>query len=237
MNASPLVIQASIGSRALSDGGHDDFNQGQISCRRPGDSTFMIKGATIGFDEATPDTFVRAGTGVDAPVDPHAPPELPLHQAIYAQRADVGAIVHSHAPACLVFGALDEPIREINHEGALFAGSVNRFLRTSNTVLTLDVGLEIARCLDDGMGVFLVNHGSVVVGKSVRHAVVFALLLERVCRLHLDVLATGRSFRVSDPIDVEAKREYIYADLSVRSYWEHTRRRVVRTHPEVGEWL
>ena len=41
--------QGAIGARALSTGGHDDFNQGQISCRRPGSDHFIIKGALVGF--------------------------------------------------------------------------------------------------------------------------------------------------------------------------------------------
>ncbi|MBF6352954.1 class II aldolase/adducin family protein [Nocardia higoensis] len=233
---SALVIQAAIGARALSSGGHDDFNQGQISVRRPGDGRFAIKGALVGFDEATPADFVDAAVDAAETPDPQAPPELPLHQAVYAARPDVAGIVHSHAPASLVFGALDADLVPLSHEGALLTGEVHRFHDTSNTVLTLDVGEGIAKTLDRGVGVFLVNHGSVVVGRSVRHAVVFALMLERACRLQLDALASGRPFATSNALDVAAKREYIFADLSVRSYWEHTRRRVHRLHPETTEW-
>ncbi|HEX2314166.1 MAG TPA: class II aldolase/adducin family protein [Thermomonospora sp.] len=233
---SALVRQAAVGARALSAGGHDDFNQGQISCRRPGAAHFMIKQALVGFDECTPDDFVEASVDHAAAPDPAAPPELPLHQAVYAHRPDVGAIVHSHAPAGLVFGALEEDLVPLSHEGALLAGEVRRFLDTSNTVLTIGTGNAIAACLGDGLGVFLVNHGTVVVGRSVRHAVVFALLLERACRLQLDALAADRPFRTSSDLDVNAKRDYIYADLSVRSYWEHTRRRVLRLCPEARDW-
>jgi L-fuculose-phosphate aldolase len=233
---SPLVVHAAIGSRALSAAGHDDFNQGQISCRRPGSATFMIKGALTGFDEATPDDFVAADLSPAQPPTALAPPELPLHQAIYTARPEVAAIVHSHAPAGLVFGALDTELVPLSHEGALLAGSVHRFTDTSHTVLTLDVGAAIAHRLGDGIAVFLVNHGSVIVGRSVRHAVVFALMLERACRLQLDALASGRPFTVSTPVDVDAKRDYIFSDLSVRTYWDHTRRRVLREFPEAGQW-
>ena len=64
----PLVRQASIGARALSDGGHDDFNQGQISVRRPGEARFAIKGALVGFDEATPADFIEAAVDADGRV-------------------------------------------------------------------------------------------------------------------------------------------------------------------------
>ncbi|MBB4910650.1 class II aldolase/adducin family protein [Actinophytocola algeriensis] len=232
----PLATQAAIGARALSLGGHDDFNQGQISCRRPGAPTFLIKGALVGFDEATPHDFVSASADPVAEQDRLAPPETPLHQAIYEARADVNAIVHSHAPAGLVFGALDAELAALSHEGALLRAEVRRFGLTSNTVLDIGVARQIASCLDTGVAVLLVNHGSVVVGKSVRHAVVFALMLERACRLQLDALATRREFGTSSDEDVAAKRAFIFADLSVRSYWDHTRRRVRRTFPESAGW-
>ncbi|MET0136654.1 MAG: class II aldolase/adducin family protein [Kibdelosporangium sp.] len=234
--ADVLAVQAAIGARALSLGGHDDFNQGQISCRRPGSAQFLIKGALTGFDEAAPRDFVGASTDPDADRDRLAPPELPLHQAVYQARDDVNAVVHSHAPAGLVFGAIEDEIVPLTHEGALLCDEVNRFHLTSNTILDIAVGRAIAACLGGGVAVLLVNHGSVVVGKSVRHAVVFALMLERACRLQLDALATGREFSTSSAADVAAKRDFIFADLSIRAYWEHTRRKVRRSAPESVDW-
>lgn len=224
--ASPLVGLAVSGARILSRTGHDDFNQGQISFRRPGAEEFHIKQAQMGFNEVGEPDFVQAEIGGDAAPDRLAPPELPLHQAIYRARPDVGCIVHSHARACLAFGALERDIEPISHEGALFQGDVAHFTETSNTVLEQEVGAAIARVLGDGIAVFLVNHGSVVVGKSIRHAVVFATMLERAADLQLRLLATGLPYSISDALDVKAKREFIFADLSVRSYWDHAVRQL-----------
>ncbi|WP_208297641.1 class II aldolase/adducin family protein [Actinophytocola oryzae] len=231
-----MTIQAALGARMLSAGGHDDFNQGQVSCRRPGSADFVIKGALVGFDEATPQDFVPGQVDPLAPPHRLAPPEIPLHQAAYEARPDVNCVVHSHSPAALVFGALREALVPLSHEGALLHGETHHFTLTSNTVLDIGVARAIATTLSSGIGVFLVNHGSLVVGKSVRQAVVFALMLERACRLQLDALATGREFSTSTMVDVEAKREFVFADLSIRAYWEHARRRVLRTTPEAGEW-
>jgi L-fuculose-phosphate aldolase len=232
----PLAVQAALGARMLSMGGHDDFNQGQVSCRRPGSDRFLIKGALTGFDEATPRDFVPGDVDPARDPDRLAPPEIPLHQAVYQARPDVNCVVHSHAPAGLVFGALPDELVPLSHEGALLQGEVDRFTLTSNTVLDIAVGRAIASSLGAGIAVFLVNHGSVVVGKSVRHAVIFALMLERACRLQLDALATRRTFVTSSALDVAAKREFVFADLSIRAYWEHARRKVLRTSPESGNW-
>ena len=174
-----LAAQLALGARMLSLDGHDDFNQGQISARRPGAAEFLIKNALCGFDEATPDDLVTASVDHTAPAPKSAPPELPLHQAIYRARPDVNGIVHSHAPYTLVFGATDLALRPLSHDGAYFTGSTGLFTTTSNTVLDITTGDLIAKELAGHEAVFLRNHGGVVVGKSVRHAAIFAQVLER----------------------------------------------------------
>ncbi|MEV7966480.1 class II aldolase/adducin family protein [Sphaerisporangium sp. NPDC088356] len=231
-----LSVQVALGARMLSLDGHDDFNQGQISARLPGSETFFIKNALCGFDEATPHQVVAASIRPDRPVPPLAPPELPLHQAIYRARPDINGIVHSHAPNTLIFGATDLSIRPVSHDGAYFADRVGLFTDTSNTVLTQDVGEAIAKALDDRPAVMLRNHGGVIVGKSVRHAAVFAQVLERACRLQLEAERTGVPYASSSAADVELKRDFVYADLSVRSYWDYAVRLVCRRWPDSAEW-
>ncbi|CAL9634760.1 class II aldolase/adducin family protein [Streptomyces sp. enrichment culture] len=231
-----LAGQIASGARMLSLDGHDDFNQGQISARTPGSGTFFIKNALCGFDEATPDQVVAASIDPGSPVDPLAPPELPLHQAIYRARPDVNGIVHSHAPHTLVFGATDLQLRPVSHDGAHFAGALALFTRTSNTVLDQETGEAIAESLGDAEGVLLRNHGGVIVGKSVRHAAVFAQVLERACRLQLLAEQSGVPYTWATDADVALKRDFIYADLSVRSYWDYAVRRVRRVWPEAATW-
>ncbi|GLW34244.1 class II aldolase/adducin family protein [Actinoplanes regularis] len=231
-----LVLQVAIGARMLSLDGHDDFNQGQISARMPGRDEFFIKGALVGFDEAAPEDVVRCSVDHARPAPALAPPELPLHQAIYQARPDVNGIVHSHAPYTLLFGATDLPMRPISHDGAYFRDRIGLFTETSNTVLDIGTGEHIAKDLGDHPAVLLRNHGGVVVGKSVRHAAVFAQVLERACRLQLTAEGTGVPYHWSSDVDVAAKHDFIYADLSVRSYWDYAVRRVGRHWPETREW-
>jgi L-fuculose-phosphate aldolase len=232
-----LVAQVALGARMLSLDGHDDFNQGQISARLPGADSFFIKNALCGFDEAGPQDVVEAAVDDTAPPPRTAPPELPLHQAIYRSRPDVNAVVHSHAPYTLVFGATDLELRPVSHDGAYFVGRTGLFTETSNTVLDIATGLSIAHALDDRPGVLLRNHGGVVVGKSVRHAAVLAQVLEHACRLQLLAEGSGAAYAWSNARDVALKRDFVYADLSIRSYWDYAVRRVCRTWPECAQWL
>ncbi|MEU5658885.1 class II aldolase/adducin family protein [Streptomyces sp. NPDC047737] len=231
-----LRVQVALASRSLSLGGHDDFNQGQVSARVPGADYMLIKGALKGFDECTPEDVVVAPLDPDAPAPPLAPPELPLHQAVYAARPDVHGVVHSHAPHTLVFGATDLPLRPVSHEGAYFEQRIGRFTMTSNTILDMATARGVADALGGDPAVLLRNHGGVVVGRSVRHATVHAHTLERACRLQLMAERVPGGYHTSTPADVLAKREFIYGDLAVRSYWDHCVGRVRRTWPESADW-
>jgi L-fuculose-phosphate aldolase len=237
LNPAERRLRASVAmaARSLSIGGHDDFNQGQVSARLPGSDRMLIKAAVKGFDECVPDDVIVAPVGEGA-VSPKAPPELPLHQAVYAARPDVNAIVHSHAPYTLVFGASNLELRPVSHDGAYFEGRLPRFTDTSNTILDDAIGQAVAKALGDAPAALLRNHGGVVVGKSIRHAAVFAHLLERACKLQLLAEQIPGGYHSSDAQDVAGKRDFVYADLSVRSYWDYCVGQARRRWPEVAEW-
>lgn len=230
------AVTLASAARSLSLGGHDDFNQGQVSMRLPGRDHLFIKGAMKGFDECVPSDIVVSS--LDPSVESHslAPPELPLHQAIYEARPDINAIVHSHAPHGLIFGATDLPLRPVSHEGAYFANRLPRFTETSDTVLDLETANLVAGALGESPALLLRNHGSVVVGKSIQHAVVFAHMLERACRLQLATEQLGVDYHWSGRGDVEKKRNFVHSDLSVRSYWIYCLSQVRRRWPEVADW-
>lgn len=127
-------------------------------------------------------------------------------------------------------------MRPVSHDGAYFRDRLGLFTETSNTVLDIATGEHIAKDLGEHPAVLLRNHGGVIVGKSVRHAAVFAQVLERACRLQLTAESTGVPYVWSTDRDVAAKQDFVYADLSVRSYWDYAVRRVGRHWPETAGW-
>lgn len=231
-----LASGLALASRILSDGGHDDLNQGQVSARAPGAERFLIKGALRGFDEATPEDMLVAAVDAAQPADPLAPPELPLHQAVYAARPDVNAIVHSHAPYTLIFGATAWEMKPISHDGAYFSGRLPRFTDTSNTVLDIETGERIAAALGPAPAALLQNHGGLVVGKTVREVTILALLLERAARLQVIAEGSGADYAWASAGDVERKRDFIYSSTAIKAYWDYCVRRVQARQPEAAAW-
>jgi len=231
-----LAVNLALASRMLSRDGHDDLNQGQVSGRLPGQDAFLIKEALQGFNEAAPGHMLSARVEPGERPHPLAPPELPLHQAIYAARPDVNAIVHSHAPHTLVFGATDLDLQPVSHDGAFFQGRLTRFTLTSHTVLDIETARGIAEALGAGSAVLLRNHGGVIVGKSIRQAAVLAQVLERACRIQLLAESVGVPYHTASPEDVRRKQDYIYSDSSLKAYWDYCVRLVKHADPEVRAW-
>jgi ribulose-5-phosphate 4-epimerase/fuculose-1-phosphate aldolase len=107
--------------------------------------------------------------------------EHPLHRRLYAARDDVGAVVHTHAPAILPFAAANEPLRPVSRLGAVFADPVPVFEDYADedgaAVTTDDEADRIADELGDGLAVLLAGNGAVVVGETVREATAFSWYL------------------------------------------------------------
>jgi L-fuculose-phosphate aldolase len=231
-----LSIQLALGSRILGEGGHEDFNQGQISGRLPDRKHFLIKDTNTAFGAVDPDSMVCLPCEGTYECSAKVPPETPLHRAIYAARPDVGAIVHSHSPYALLFGATTLTIQAISHEGAYFHDNVGRFDETTHTILNEHTADQVARALGGRSALLLQNHGSVVVGKSVRQVTVLALMLERAAMLQLEAVKIGLPFKTSPIPEIPMKREYIYSDLALKSYWEASVSATQRTNPEIQKW-
>lgn len=106
--------------------------------------------------------------------------ETGMHQAIYAARPDVGAVVHTHAPRATVWGLFDEPVEPLTIDHIRFtAMKTVPFAAPGSRELAGLASEALAR----GSAALLRNHGLVTVGKDLREAVNTALALEESLRI------------------------------------------------------
>src|SRR5205823_13032128 len=104
--------------------------------------------------------------------------EFPIHTEVYRQRPEVQCVIHTHPPYATAFSAVAEPLRPVNHEGALFAPTLPRFTQTSDLIVTPALGQAVAAALGTSRALILKIHGIVVVGTPVEQAFVTAILLD-----------------------------------------------------------
>jgi ribulose-5-phosphate 4-epimerase/fuculose-1-phosphate aldolase len=214
----------------LAVAGQGDLIWGHVAVRDPGGRGVWMKGAGWGLDEAEPEHVVLVGNDGDLLLGTgrrHV--EYSIHTQVMLARPDVGCVVHTHAEHSTAFAALGRPLRPVSHEGALFVPpDLARFTATSGLIRNPQLGKELARTLGARNAVLLAGHGVVTVGPDVPTAVMSAILLDRACRLQLQLEAAGGARFWTSDADAVAKRAECWPAEQLQAAWGYLLRRVVR---------
>lgn len=122
-----------------------------------------------------------------------------IHGEIYRARPDVMAVVHSHAPAVVPFGAVPtEPLMPIWHMSGFLGEGVPVFeIRDTagpdNDLLIRsgELGVALAASLASASVVLMRGHGATVVGSNLRQAVFRAVYTQMNAELQLQAKILG----------------------------------------------
>ena len=123
--------------------------------------------------------------------------ERPIHGGVYEARPDVMAVVHNHSPAVVPFGVTGVPLRPMFHMGAVAGEPVpvwdirDNFTNTSLLVTTMEQGRDLAATVGPHNAALMRGHGCVVVGSTLKQAVMRSVYLQANARLLLASLALG----------------------------------------------
>ncbi|MFF0492119.1 class II aldolase/adducin family protein [Nocardia sp. NPDC004068] len=214
-------------SHALASAGLGDMVWGHASVRDPDGRGVWMKASGWGFEEVEADTVVLvspAGAVLDGTGRRHL--EYPIHTEIMARRDDVGAVVHTHAPALAAFASLDRDLLPISHDAVPFTHpQLPRFTETGALVATPELGRSLAHTLGDAHAVLIPNHGAVTAGPDIGTAVMYAVLLERACRTQLLAAAAGGPSIWSDEPETRFKRDQVWNPTQLDAGWQYLVRR------------
>lgn len=114
--------------------------------------------------------------------------ETPLHRSIYAVRG-AGAIVHTHAHNCTVLSTLVDELPAIHYVITEFGGPVR--VARYETFGTDALAGSVCEALRDRRGALMANHGAVVAGRDIEHAVTLAIQLEWLASIYYHALCAG----------------------------------------------
>jgi ribulose-5-phosphate 4-epimerase/fuculose-1-phosphate aldolase len=154
-----------------------------------------------------------------------------IHGEIYRTRPDVMAVVHSHSPSVIPFGASRTKLRPIYHMGSFLWSGVPvwdiRHVREENDVLVRDrpLGSALAGALGDCNCVLMRGHGMSVVGDGVPEAVFRAIYTEMNARLQLQ--ATLLEGPIEFLSDEEGKRSTVSNRGTIERPWELWKKRAL----------
>lgn len=226
MNARHQARQVVDACSALAAAGLNDLVWGHPSVRDDEGRGLWMKAAGYGFDEIELEQVVLvswSGEVLEGAERRHI--EYPIHSQVYARRADVNAVVHTHHPSLAAFASLDVPLHPLSHDAVPFAVLPRLTAATGSLISNHGLGDAVAETLSDANAILLPSHGAVTVGADIATAVMYAVLLERACRTELAALAAGGAKVWTDEVEVQSKRSQVWNSDQLEAGYRYLVRR------------
>ncbi|MCB1889301.1 MAG: class II aldolase/adducin family protein [Rhodocyclaceae bacterium] len=183
-------------AREMSAQGLNRGTAGNASVRLPGDA-MLITPSGLPWERCEPGDMVRLGPddAWDGPLKPSS--EWRIHRDIYRARPDATAIIHAHSPHATALACHRRPIPSFHYMIARFGGSDIRCAeyRTFGTQALSDAVLA---ALEGRSACLMANHGMIVIGRDLEHALALAVEFETLCQHYLLACQLG------EPVILEA---------------------------------
>jgi len=171
---------------------------GHVSVRHPGRPNRYLLSRSLAPALVTPGDIMTFDLDSNALGDDRRPYlERFIHGAIYRQRPDVNAVVHSHSPSVIPFGASSVPLRPIYHMASFIGRAApvfeirKHFGMTDMLVRNIAQGAALADQLAGSALVLMRGHGFCTVGESLPVAVFRAIYTESNAALQQAAIAIG----------------------------------------------
>jgi L-fuculose-phosphate aldolase len=206
--------------RILGREGHESGLAGQVTARAEKPGTWWTLEFGYGFEEATPERMVLVDEDLKPLQGGRPNPGTRFHIWIYRKRADVNAIVHTHAPYASALAATGKPLKTIHMDSAMLHGTAH-LAEWPGVPISDEEGRIISTALGGAKTILLANHGLLAAGTSVEEATYLAVFFERAARMQLRAMAAGGFREVNSELAEEARRFLLQPSIvgATFHYW------------------
>ncbi len=174
-------------SRQMYDEHLVSATSGNISIRLPDNkNAFAITPSSENYARMTPDRIVIMtvdGEILSCPEDGKPSSEWKMHAALYKNKSEVNAIVHTHSPYATAFAVNRETIPMILIEMKPWLGGDIPLAEYAPTG-SAELGVNVARDIGSKGGCLLANHGVVAVASNLDLAYVRASYVEDAAKIY-----------------------------------------------------
>ena len=186
------------GAKAIYKKGLVDFGEGNVSVRNGKTEEFFITPSFNNYETLTQDQAVYMkfdGTPLSTGKLPST--EAIMHTMIYESRPKVHCVIHTHSTYATMLSVNQMSIPIIMEEQVAFlGGSID--ISPYGEAHTEEIGQSALKALGIKNGALLANHGVIVCGKSIEHAVKFAELIEKLAKVYWGALQVGKPNIISE---------------------------------------
>lgn len=194
-------------ARAMADARLNTGTSGNASVRVHGG--MLITPSGLPADACTTEdmVFVAAAGASVGRLAPSS--EWRLHRALYASRPEAGAIVHAHPPFATALACQRLDIPPFHYMIARFGGDSVRCARYA-TFGTQALSDHVSVAMSERSACLLANHGMLVFGRNLSHALALAIELEALCEQY------WRTRQLGEPVLLSADE---MRDVQERFRW------------------
>ena len=189
---SVLRQQAVAAMRRLDALGLNRGSTGNLSlrCASQGQGGMLITPTGMGADDLRPQDMVWMGLDGTTHGEWQPSSEWHFHQAIYAARPDLQAVVHSHAVHATALACLDRPLPAFHYMVAV-AGGDSVPCTPYHTFGSEALSQAVAQAIGERNACLMAHHGLVAVGGTLAQAMKVAIEIEALCEIYLKLLAVA----------------------------------------------
>ena len=171
---------------------------GNVSARMG--ETMLITPSAVPYTDLEPEMIARMPLGGDdcaweGPMKPST--EWRFHLDLMRARADIGAVVHTHAAFSTILAIARRPIPAVHYMMAAFGGTVIPCCDYARYG-TAELSEAILRAMGDMNACLMANHGMLTVGPDLTRATWLAHELEALAHQYYHVLLIGGGHVLTD---------------------------------------
>ena len=178
---------------------------GNVSIRIEGEEALAITPSSrdylsLALDDICVFTFDK--TPLEGELTPSI--EMGMHTAVYQNRPDVNAVIHTHQPRASVFTLINTPIPALFDEQVIQLGNCVEIVPYGMSG-SPDLAHNLAAMLDNQCNAYILqNHGITCMGTSMAKTAVNIKVLEKCAQVYQAALATGKEINYLPPASEQA---------------------------------
>lgn len=175
---------------------------GNVSVRIDGEDMIAVTPSRKAYSDLSPADICLVRFDGSMCEEEFAPSiETRMHLAVYRNRPDINAVVHTHQAFASIFALINQPIPALFDEVVMKIGPVVEIIPYAVSGST-ELEENVASKLDNRCNCYIIqNHGAISLGISLEAAYNNAGLLEKVAQTYYHALTTGKEITtIPDPV-------------------------------------
>jgi len=200
-NTRTLAAEVLRAARAMNASGINRGTAGNVSARRAqhsGDPAgFLITPSGMAYDEIGADDIVAMDMDGRCQGARKPSSEWRFHRDIYAAKAEVGAVVHTHSSFATALACMGRDIPPFHYMIARFGGKDVRCAAYA-TFGSQELSDAALLALQGRCACLLAHHGMIVCGRDLKQALALAVELETLSEQYWRVLQIGAPMLLPD---------------------------------------